>query len=67
MAEEIGGKVREEAGKLVGSKERQAKGVEKPVEGKVQQQVGDLKATVKGGSKPRGCRLDLARPPRSCH
>jgi uncharacterized protein YjbJ (UPF0337 family) len=44
---DLGGKVREEAGKLVGSKEQQAKGLQKQVEGKLQKGVGDLKEAVK--------------------
>ena len=41
------GKVQQEAGKVVGSKEQQAKGLEKQVEGKAQKMVGDVKAAVK--------------------
>jgi uncharacterized protein YjbJ (UPF0337 family) len=48
---DIGGKIQEEAGKLVGSKEQQIKGLEKQAEGKVQQQVGNLKAAVKDAAK----------------
>ena len=48
---DIGGKIQEEAGKLVGSKEHQIKGLEKQAEGKVQQQVGDLKAAVEDATK----------------
>lgn len=48
---DIGGKIQEEAGKLVGSKEQQIKGLEKQAEGKVQQQVGNLKAAVKDATK----------------
>ena len=51
-AKDIGGKIQEEAGKLVGSKSQQAKGLTKQVEGKAQQQVGDLKQAVKDASKP---------------
>ncbi|MBW4050766.1 MAG: CsbD family protein [Proteobacteria bacterium] len=50
-AKDIGGKIQEEAGKMVGSKEQQVKGLEKQVEGKVQHQVGDLKAAVKDATK----------------
>lgn len=50
-AKDLGGKIQEEAGKLVGSKEQQAKGLIKQVEGKVQQNVGDLKQAVKDASK----------------
>lgn len=46
-AKDIGGKIQEEAGKLVGSSEQQAKGLAKQVEGKVQKKVGDAKETVK--------------------
>ena len=51
-AKDIGGKIQEEAGKLVGSKSQQAKGLTKQVEGKAQQQVGDLKEAVKDATKP---------------
>ena len=51
-AKDIGGKIQEEAGKLVGSKEQQAKGLLNQVEGKAQQQVGNLKETVKDAGKP---------------
>ena len=48
-AKDIAGKIQEEAGKLVGSKEQQTKGLGKQVEGKIQKGVGDLKETVKKG------------------
>lgn len=51
-AKDIGGKIQEEAGKLVGSKEQQAKGLMNQVEGKAQQQVGNLKEAVKDAGKP---------------
>ncbi len=51
-AKDIGGKIQEEAGKLVGSKKQEAKGLENQLEGKVQQKVGDLKAAVKDATKP---------------
>ena len=50
-AKDIGGKIQEEAGKLVGSKDQQVKGLEKQVEGKVQHQVGNVKAAVKDATK----------------
>ena len=50
-AKDIGGKIQEEAGKLVGSKEQQAKGLIKQVEGKAQQQIGNLEEAVKKSSK----------------
>ena len=50
-AKDVGGKIQEEAGKLVGSKETQAKGLANQAEGKVQQKVGDLKEAVKDANK----------------
>lgn len=50
-AKDIGGKIQEEAGKLIGSKEQQAKGLMNQVEGKVQQHVGNLKEAVKDAAK----------------
>jgi len=46
-AKDIGGKVQEEVGKVVGSSEQQAKGLSKQVEGKVQEKAGDLKENLK--------------------
>jgi uncharacterized protein YjbJ (UPF0337 family) len=43
---DLGGKIQEEAGKLVGSKEQQAKGLKKQAEGKLQKAVGNLKESV---------------------
>ncbi len=45
-AKDIGGKIQEEAGKLVGSKEQEAKGLKHQAEGKMQKGVGDLKEAV---------------------
>jgi uncharacterized protein YjbJ (UPF0337 family) len=45
-AKDIGGKIQEEAGKVVGSSEQQAKGLGKQAEGKVQEKYGDLKDSV---------------------
>jgi uncharacterized protein YjbJ (UPF0337 family) len=42
----LGGKIQEEAGKLVGNKEQQAKGLQRQVEGKLQKGVGDVKEAV---------------------
>ena len=47
VAKDIAGKVQEEAGKLVGSKEQQIKGLSKQISGKVQKGVGDVKQAVK--------------------
>lgn len=46
-AKDIAGKVQEEAGKLVGNKEQQAKGLLNQVEGKAEKNLGDLKESVK--------------------
>ncbi len=51
VVKDIGGKIQEEAGKLVGSKEQQAKGLLNQAEGKAQQQVGNLKEAVKDATK----------------
>ena len=48
----IGGKIQEEVGKLVGSTEQQQKGRINQVEGKVQQQIGDVKEHIKDVSNP---------------
>jgi uncharacterized protein YjbJ (UPF0337 family) len=45
-AKDIGGKIQEEAGKVVGSSEQQAKGLSNQAEGKVQEKVGDVKDVV---------------------
>lgn len=49
-AKDIGGKIQEEAGKVVGSSEQQVKGLNKQVEGKVQEKVGDLKENLNRGN-----------------
>jgi uncharacterized protein YjbJ (UPF0337 family) len=46
---DIGGKIQEEAGKLIGSKEQQVKGLQKQAEGKLQKGVGDVKEALKKG------------------
>jgi len=50
-AKDIGGKLQEEAGKIVGSKEQQAKGLKNQIEGKLQEGLGDLKEAVKNVKK----------------
>ncbi len=44
---DIGGKIQEEVGDIVGSSEQQAKGLAKQVEGKTQETLGDAKEIVK--------------------
>ena len=43
VAKDVAGKVQEQAGKLVGSKEQQIKGLSKQISGKVQKSAGDVK------------------------
>src|SRR6185503_1439148 len=50
-AKDIAGKIQEQAGKLVGSKDPQVKGLTKQISGKVQKSVGDAKETLKELSK----------------
>ena len=47
----VAGKIQEEAGKLVGSKEQQAKGLSKQITGGVQKGVGDAKQSIKDHNK----------------
>jgi len=51
VAKDVAGKVQEQAGKLVGSKEQQVKGISKQISGKVQKGVGDVKQAVKSSNK----------------
>ena len=46
VAKDVAGKVQEQAGKLVGSKEQQIKGLAKQISGKVQKAVGDVEQSV---------------------
>ena len=50
-AKDIAGKVQEEAGKLIGSKEQQVKGLSKQIAGKVQKGAGDVEQSVKEYNK----------------
>ena len=50
-AKDLAGKVQEEAGKLVGSKEQQAKGLGKQIAGKAEKAYGDAKEVVKDATK----------------
>ena len=51
VAKNIAGKVQEEAGKLVGSKEQQIKGLGKQISGKAEKSYGDAKEVVKHAHK----------------
>ncbi len=46
VAKNVAGKVQEQTGKLVGSKEQQIKGLSKQISGKVQKAVGDVEQSV---------------------
>ena len=50
---DIVGKGQEEVGKIVGSDEQQAKGLDKQIEGKVQKTYGDVKENVKDAMKDK--------------
>jgi uncharacterized protein YjbJ (UPF0337 family) len=45
------GKVQEEAGKLVGNRDQQVKGLDKQISGKVEKAFGDAKEVVKDITK----------------
>jgi uncharacterized protein YjbJ (UPF0337 family) len=47
VAKNIAGKVQEQAGKVVGSKEQQVKGLSKQISGKVQKNLGDAEEAIK--------------------
>jgi uncharacterized protein YjbJ (UPF0337 family) len=47
VAKEVAGKVQEQTGKLVGSKEQQVKGLSKQISGKTQKAVGDVEQSIK--------------------
>jgi uncharacterized protein YjbJ (UPF0337 family) len=51
VAKDVAGKIQEEAGRLVGSKEQQVKGLSKQISGKVQKVVGDAKQAVEDFNK----------------
>lgn len=46
-AKDIEGKIQEEAGRAVGSKEHEARGLGKQVAGKTQKEYGDAKEAIK--------------------
>jgi len=51
VAKNIAGKVQEEAGELVGSKEQQIKGLNKQISGKSEKTYGDAKEAIKHANK----------------
>ena len=50
-AKDVVGKIQEEAGKALGSKEQQIKGLSKQISGKVQKGVGDVEQAVEDLNK----------------
>lgn len=51
MAKGIAGKVQQQVGKLVGSKEQQIKGLGKQISGNAEKTYGDAKEVIKDGNK----------------
>jgi len=45
-AKDIGGKIQEKTGEVIGSSEQQAKGLNKQAEGKAQKGLGDAKEAI---------------------
>lgn len=52
-AKDIGGKIQEEAGKVMGSSKQQAKGLANQVEGKSQEKLGDAQDALRNRGKNR--------------
>jgi uncharacterized protein YjbJ (UPF0337 family) len=50
---DFAGKTQEQAGKLVGNKEQQAKGLLKQADGKAEKRLGDVKEIVKDAAHQR--------------
>ncbi len=50
-ANELVGRIQEEAGKLIGSKEQRVKGLNKQVFGKAQKAVGDVKEIIRDAAE----------------
>jgi uncharacterized protein YjbJ (UPF0337 family) len=48
---DVAGKVQEDLGKLIGSKEQQVKGLGKQISGKAEKTYGDAKEVVKDANK----------------
>lgn len=47
VTKDIAGKIQQQAGKLVGNKEQEAKGLQKQVAGKAEKAYGDAKEVIK--------------------
>ena len=52
VTKNIAGKVQQEVGKLVGSKQQQVKGLNKQIAGNSEKTYGDAQEVVKNGIKP---------------
>jgi uncharacterized protein YjbJ (UPF0337 family) len=50
-AKDIGGKIQEEVGKVVGSNKQQAEGLANQAEGKLHEKVGDAKEVIKDSNR----------------
>ncbi len=50
-AKDIGGKIQEEVGKVVGSNKQQSEGLANQAEGKLQEKVGDAKEVIKDSTR----------------
>jgi uncharacterized protein YjbJ (UPF0337 family) len=50
-AKDIGGKVQEEVGKVVGSNKQQAEGLANQAEGKLQEKAGDAKEVIRDSTR----------------
>ena len=55
-AKEVGGKIQQKVGEVVGSSEQQLKGMKNQAEGNIQQKAGDVKEAAKDIVKDRGNR-----------
>ena len=47
VANQVGGKIKEEVGEAVGNERMQGEGMAQQIKGKVQQKVGEAKSTIK--------------------
>lgn len=50
-AKNVAGKIQEQTGKFVGSKEQESKGISKQISGKAQESFGDVKQAAKDFKK----------------
>ena len=50
-SKDVVGKIQEQAGKLVGSKEQQIKGLSKQISGKAQKGLGDIEQAIEDSRK----------------